>query len=376
MVNPWVEHVKRKAKELNTSYGCAITMKEVKDSYKKVEKKKKAVKPRRKTEQKRMGYEDVNVALKDANPSKEDIERVKKAIAKFRKMKEDKTISDAKKKKIQSGIKKLKEYIDKKSKTIRTEKNEKKMKEVLDNFNETRLKILKTINQLDEKQLKKFKNLSQEQLEKLFGDSGIKIDYKDKSYIDRKVAVLEKKRERLKKEAEQKAKQDLKKEGKKPKKISKEQLEKFQKFKEDIKDLANDDEPFKIFGIDDDEDLQELSDNLIEDMGGTFEIQNVAETYADGELKNTDVIKMINDYLEGGGEYGESIDKDVKKNYDELSNIDQVKLVIISVNNLLFGGDLEDVNAIRSIFIPKLSSHFKKNLKSVAKTYEISGLKL
>lgn len=40
MANAWVEHVKSKAKEMGISYGCALSMKEVKDSYVKPEKKK------------------------------------------------------------------------------------------------------------------------------------------------------------------------------------------------------------------------------------------------------------------------------------------------------------------------------------------------
>jgi colicin import membrane protein len=374
MANPWVEHVKKKAKELNTTYGCAITMKEVKDSYKPKPKPKKAVKPRRKTEQKRMELEDINVAIKENKPSKEDIERVKKAIAKFRKMKEDKKISEAKKKKIQAGLKKLKEYVDKKTATIRYEKQEKKMKEISDNFNKRRKKITQAINQLDEKQLQKFKNLDFDKKEKLFKESDINIEFTDKAFIDRKVEALERRRERIKKEAEAKAKAEAKKQGRKSKKVSKEQLEQLEKFKNEIKDLQDDDEPFKIFGYQENEDLEELSENLVEDMGQTFQIQNVAEGYAEDELQNTDVIKMINEYLEGETNY--EVDEEVKNNYDRLSNDDKIKLTIITTNSLIFGNEIEDIKAIRSLYIPNLSKYFKKNLKTTAKKYEITGLKI
>jgi predicted kinase len=40
MANAWVEHVRSKATEMGISYGCALSMKEVKDSYVKTEKKK------------------------------------------------------------------------------------------------------------------------------------------------------------------------------------------------------------------------------------------------------------------------------------------------------------------------------------------------
>lgn len=374
MVNPWVEHVKKKAKELNTTYGCAITMKEVKDSYKKVERPRRAVKPRRKTEQKRMELEDVNVAIKENKPSKEDIERVKKAIARFKKMKEDKKISEAKKKKIQAGLKKLKEYVDKKTATIRYEKQQKKMKEVVGNLNERRKKITQAIFQLDEKQLQKFKNLSFDKKEKVLKDSNINIEFTDRAFIDRKVEALERRRERIKKEAEAKAKAEAKKQGRKSKKVTKEQLEELEKFKNEIKDLQDDDEPFKIFGYQENEDLEELSENLVEDMGQTFQIQNVAEEYAEDELQNTDVIKMINEYLEGASNY--EVDEEVKNNYDRLSNDDKIKLTIITANSLIFGGEIEDIKAIRSLYIPNLSKYFKKNLKTTAKNYEISGLKI
>jgi len=376
MVNPWVEHVKKKAKELNTSYACAITLKEVKDSYTKKPKPKRAVKPRRKTEQKRMALEDIDVTVKDDKPSKEDIERVKNAIAKFRKMKQDKTVSEAKKKKIQSGLKKLKDYIDKQTATIRFEKQKKMDKEIIDNLNERRKKITQAINQLDEKQLQKFKNLSFDKKEKLFKDADIVIAFTDKTFIDRKVEAKERRRDRLKKEAEDKAKLEAKKQGKKKPKVTKEQLEQLQKFKNDIKDLQDDEEPFKIFGYQKNQDLEELSESLIEDMGETFQIQNVADTYAEDDLKNTDVIKMINEYLESEGQYGENIDKEVKQQYDDLSDDDKVKLTIITVNNLLFGNEIQNIEALRSLYVPNLSKHFKKNLKPTAKKYEISGLKI
>ena len=65
MANPWIEHVKQKAKELNVSYGCAITLPEVRKTYKPLAKPSKPTKPQRKTEQKRMTMEDV-----DAPPAK------------------------------------------------------------------------------------------------------------------------------------------------------------------------------------------------------------------------------------------------------------------------------------------------------------------
>ena len=61
MANPWIEHVKQKAKELDVSYACAISLPEVRKSYKPKAKPSKPTKPRKKTEQKRMAMEDIDV---------------------------------------------------------------------------------------------------------------------------------------------------------------------------------------------------------------------------------------------------------------------------------------------------------------------------
>jgi len=238
MANPWIEHVKQKAKELNVSYGCAISLPEVKKSYKPKAKPSKPTKPRKKTEQKRMAMEDIDV------PPPKPV--AKKAVVK-------------------------------------------------------------------------------------------KADVKKKSPAKGKPLSLK---------------------------------DEHGKFKKSVDKLLPDQEPFEIFGIANDEKLQDASDELIDDMGQTFDIQSTAENYADDEIiEPHEIIKMISDYLDPKGKYADQIDKDVKQGFGKLSPDDQLKLIIITVNNLIFSGELTDAKAIRSIYYPSLSKYLPKSLKTTAKKY-------
>ncbi len=328
MANPWIEHVKQKAKELNVSYGCAITLPEVKKTYKPKAKPSKPTKPQRKTEQKRMAMEDV-----DAPPPK--------PVAK-------KTV--AKKAVVKKTVVKKKSPATKGKPQRKTEQKRMAMEDV--DAPPAKSKSVLQMYDSDTDSLIKFNDFPEEQAErqKKPAKKAVKKAPVAKKTVAKK-AVVKKKSPATK--------------GK-PLSLK----EEHSKFKKSIAELLPDQKPFEIFAIANDEKLQDASDELIDDMGQTFDIQVTAENYADDEIiEPHEIIKMISDYLDPKGKYADQIDKDVKQGFEKLSPDDKLKLIIITVNNLIFSGELTDAKAIRSIYYPSLSKYVLKSLKATAKKY-------